>query len=232
VVSRLKNFQRVYDLPERHIPDAHLAEDVSRDEAERELLRRSARALGVATRHDLADYFRLSPRDTQPRVAELVEEGSLTPVDVEGWKDTAYIAAGACLPRRINGASLLSPFDPMVWCRPRTERIFDFHYRIEIYVPETRRKWGYYVLPFRVGDRIVARVDLKADRPKGELQVKAAYEEPGVVQYECAERLADELRALADWLCLERVVLAPRALAAGTDFSRALSASLDAESGG
>jgi uncharacterized protein YcaQ len=232
VVSRLKNFQRVYDLPERHIPDAHLTENVTRDEAEREMLRRAARALGVATRHDLADYFRLSPRDTQPRVAELVEEGTLTPVAVEGWKDTAYVAAGACLPRRVGGASLLSPFDPIVWCRPRAERVFDFHYRIEIYVPEARRKWGYYVLPFRVGDRIVARVDLKADRAKAELQLKAAYEEPGVKQSGCAERLAGELRALADWLYLERVIMEPRARAAGTNFSKALSAFLNSESRG
>jgi uncharacterized protein YcaQ len=231
VVSRLTNFQRIYDLPERHIPHAHLAGNVSRHEADREMLRRAARALGIATRHDLADYFRLSPRDTHPRVAELVEEGTLTPVEVEGWKDTGYVSAGACLPRRVDGASLLSPFDPVVWYRPRAERIFDFHYRIEIYVPEARRKWGYYVLPFRVGDRIVARVDLKADRAKGELLVKAAHEEPGVARSECAERLVCELQALADWLGLQRVVLAPPALAAHTDFANALGASLNLASG-
>jgi uncharacterized protein YcaQ len=213
VASRLPNFQRVYDLPERHIPGIHLCEEVSREESERVMLRRAARALGVATRHDLADYFRLSPRDALPRVAELVEEGTLTPVEVEGWTETGYVAAGACLPRSIRGASLLSPFDPVVWHRPRAERIFNFHYRIEIYVPATKRKWGYYVLPFRIGDRIVARVDLKADRASGDLLVRAAYDEPGIARSACIECLAHELKSLAAWLGLERVILAPHSMA-------------------
>ena len=236
VVSRLPNFQRVYDLPERHIAAVHLQARIDRQEADREMLRRAARALGVATRHDLADYFRLSPRSTQARVEELVEEGTLTPVEVEGWKEPAYVAAGAALPRKIGGASLLSPFDPLVWHRPRAERIFDFHYRIEIYVPEGRRRWGYYVLPFRVGDRIVARVDLKADRGNGNLLVKAAQLEPGVPRRECAERLALELKSLATWLGLNNVIVslhtvAPRFAVAHVDFAKALGAELATDQG-
>jgi uncharacterized protein YcaQ len=237
VVSRLPNFQRVYDLPKRHIPGIHLGGTVTREEAEREMLRRAAQALGVATRHDLADYFRLSPRDAQPRVEELVEEGTLNRVEVEGWNEKAYVATGACLPRSIDGASLLSPFDPVVWHRPRAERIFDFHYRIEIYVPEAKRRWGYYVLPFRVGDRIVARVDLKADRANGKLLVRAAYEEPGVSLSECAEWLARELKSLATWLCLESVIIAPHDVAprlgkSHSEFARALGTALGTGKGG
>ncbi len=237
VVSRLPNFQRVYDLPERHIPGAHLETKFAREEAHREMLRRAARALGIATRHDLADYFRLSPRDAQPRVEELVEEGSLTRVAVEGWNETAYVTNGACLPRTIKGASLLSPFDPVVWYRPRAERIFDFHYRIEIYVPAAKRKWGYYVLPFRVGDRIVARVDLKAERGNSELLVKAVYEEPGAAECDCAGRLAHELKSLANWLGLERVIIAPHATVTRhavphADFAQALGAELALYQGG
>jgi uncharacterized protein YcaQ len=213
VVSRLSNFQRVYDLPERHIPAEYLDKKLTRAEADREMLRRAARALGIATLHDLADYYRLSPREARPRIRELVDEGVLTPVEVEGWNVPAYFARGACLPRSIAGASLLSPFDPVVWHRPRAERLFDFHYRIEIYVPEAKRKWGYYVLPFRVGDRIVARVDLKADRASSRLLVRAAYEEPGIARRECAELLAAELNSLAGWLGLDAVVLAPHAVA-------------------
>ena len=221
VARRLPNFQRVYDLPERILPDEILARAVSRDEAERELLRRAAGALGVATRQDLADYFRLSPRHAAPRIDELVGEGALQPVAVEGWRDTAYLAADARLPRSIGGACLLSPFDPVIWFRPRAERLFGFHYRIEIYVPAAQRRWGYYVLPFRMGDAIVARVDLKADRQAGRLLVQASYAEDGVDAGDCADRLAAELRALRDWLQLDAVRVTRH-----NDFSRMLAAAI------
>ncbi len=205
VRRRLSNFQRVYDLPERLIDDEYLLQCTTETDARRELLRQSAQSLGIATVHDLADYYRMTARDAAPRVAELVEEGVLTPVDVEGWKDTAYLSDQARFPRSIPGASLLSPFDPVVWFRPRAERLFDFEYRIEIYVPESKRRWGYYVLPFRLGDRIVARVDLKADRPGKTLLVRSLHYEEGVDQKETESALQNELGALAKWLNLETV---------------------------
>jgi len=203
VRKRLPNFQRVYDLPERLIGDEYRSARIARKDAQRQLLRRSANALGVATAQDLADFYRMSPRDALPRLRELQEEGAISPVTVQGWRDTAYLAKSARIPRRINGASLLSPFDPVVWYRPRAERIFEFHYRIEIYVPAAKRKWGYYVLPFRIGDRIVARVDLKADRAGKRLLVQAAHAEPGVDQQQTVPELARELVSLSEWLDLE-----------------------------
>lgn len=205
VRRRLSNFQRVYDLPERLIDDEYRLQCTTETDARRELLRQSAQSLGIATVHDLADYYRMTARDAAPRVAELVEEGVLTPVDVEGWKDTAYLSDQARFPRSIPGASLLSPFDPVVWFRPRAERLFDFEYRIEIYVPESKRRWGYYVLPFRLGDRIVARVDLKADRSGKTLLVRSLHYEEGVDQKETESALQSELGALATWLKLKTV---------------------------
>jgi len=225
VTNRMANFQRVYDLPERIIPEVHLAATPGKEQAHRELLRRAADAMGVATRHDMADYFRLSPREVLSRVDELVEEGHLTPVDVEGWKEPGYLSSRARLPRSVEGASLLSPFDPVVWFRPRAERLFDFHYRIEIYVPEAKRRWGYYVLPFRMDDRIVARVDLKADRKNGRLLVLAAHEEPGISGKRCAARLADELTSLSKWLTLESIHVSPN-----SDLARAIAAELPGQS--
>lgn len=205
VANRLANFQRVYDLPERVLPQEHLTREVSEDDARRELLDRAASALGVATLQDLADYYRMTTAVTAPLVQDLVDAGTLSAVSVDGWSDEAYLSGSARLPRRIAGASLLSPFDPVVWFRPRAERLFDFHYRIEIYVPAAQRKWGYYVLPFRVGDDIVARVDLKADRKSGKLLVLAAYEEPGTDSSSCIGHLAQELRALSSWLELDDI---------------------------
>ena len=202
---RLGNFQRVYDLPERLIDEVHREKSVDEATARRELLKQSAQSLGVATLHDLADYYRMTARDAAPRIAELVEEGELTPVSVEGWKETAYLSSQARFPRSIEGASLLSPFDPLIWFRPRAERLFNFEYRIEIYVPAAKRKWGYYVLPFRLGDRIVARVDLKADRAARTLLVKSLHHEPGTGKKETESALEDELDALAGWLGLEAV---------------------------
>lgn len=205
VRRRLGNFQRVYDLPERLVDVAHRDRRVDTEDAERELLRQSATSLGIATLQDLADFYRMRPLDAAPRVAELVEEGALTPVRVEGWKDPAYLADSARYPRLISGASLLSPFDPLVWFRPRAERLFRFTYRIEIYVPKAKRRWGYYVLPFRLGDRIVARVDLKADRADSTLLVRSLHHETGTDKAETESALRAELDALADWLGLEDV---------------------------
>ena len=217
VSRRLPNFQRVYDLAERVLPDEHLAVRVQHDDARRELLRRAARALGVATLHDIADYFRMSPREAAPLIDDLVDEGKLQPVNVENWESQAYLSAEARCPREIRGASLLSPFDPLVWFRPRAERVFDFHYRIEIYVPADKRRWGYYVLPFRVGDRIVARVDLKADRNAGKLRVMASHLEAGADASHTATRLARELQAMQAWLGLDDV-----AVVRHNEFSRQL----------
>ena len=205
VRRRLSNFQRVYDLPERLLEDEHREDSVSEHDARRTLLRQSAASLGVATLQDLADYYRMSPRDAAPRLAELVDEGVLIPVGVEGWRDQGYLYEGATIPREIGGVSLLSPFDPVVWFRPRAQRIFDFEYRIEIYVPAVKRRWGYYVLPFRIGDRIVARVDLKADRKAGRLLVQSLHFEPGVDEQATRAALEDELEALASWLGLDGV---------------------------
>lgn len=199
VANRMPNFQRVYDLPERVIPDQYRNNTVSGTDARRELLRRAASALGIASVRDLADYYRMTPRDALPHIDDLVASGDLQAVVVDGWDEPAFLAADARSPRSIQGASLLSPFDPMVWFRPRAQRLFNFHYRIEIYVPEAKRQWGYYVLPFRVGDEIVARVDLKANRKTGELQVRAAHEEAGFDRGRTIPALADELVALSEW---------------------------------
>jgi uncharacterized protein len=205
VADRLSNFQRVYDLPQRVISEPLFSTRVSREESQRALLDKAAKAHGVASLHDLADYFRMSAREAEPRVEELVEEGRLQTVTVEGWDKTVYLHRSSRIPNSISARSLLSPFDPVVWFRPRAERLFDFHYRIEIYVPAGKRKWGYYVLPFLMDDRIVARVDLKSDRRAGVLLVKAAHPEKNISMQKTARALANELRTLADWLNLEHV---------------------------
>jgi len=205
VRERKPNFQRVYDLPERIIPGEHLDAELSVDAARTALLERAAQACGIATLQDLADYWRMSPRDAAPLVERLKAAGRLTEVAVDGWSQPALLSESARCPRRIDGASLLSPFDPVVWYRPRGERLFGFHYRIEIYVPAAQRRWGYYVLPFRLGDELPARVDLKADRKAGELLVRAAHVEPGAEPDAVAPPLVAELRLLAGWLGLAGV---------------------------
>ena len=210
VKTRLGNFQRVYDLPDRLIDERHRLRRVDDGDAKRELLRTAATASGVATLRDLADYYRMSQGEARPGVLELVEEGTLCEVRVEGWDEVAYLANGARVPRSAERATLLSPFDPLVWFRPRAERLFDFHYRIEIYVPEHKRRWGYYVLPFLLGDQLAARVDLKADRKGSRLLVRAAHLEAGADEAKTADALARELGRMARWLGLEGISVGRR----------------------
>jgi uncharacterized protein YcaQ len=210
-------FERHYDLPERVLPEAVLdAPTPAEDEAQRQLLLIAAARLGVATEPDLGEYFRLPRAESKARVAELVEAGTLVPARVEGWSAPAYVmAAGLPTPVRDTRA-LLTPFDPLVWSRPRTERLFGFRYRMEMYTPVAKRVHGYYVLPFLLGDRLVARVDLKGDRQAGVLRVLGAFAEPGADPGAVATELADELRLLAGWLELEHVSVASKGDLAGT----------------
>jgi len=210
VTERLPSFQRVFDLAERLIPAEHYDRDVSEDEAQRELVRRASRAHGIGTAADLADYYRMSVRIARERLRELKEVGELQVVRVQDWKEPAYLHRSARLPKDIAATSLLSPFDPVVWFRPRAARLFEFAYRVEIFFPKTQRKWGYYVLPFLLGDRLVARVDLKADRPTRRLLVLAAYLEPEAPPAKVAKKLAAELQTMATWLGLESVKVGRR----------------------
>ncbi|MCU1592120.1 MAG: hypothetical protein JWP11_3376 [Frankiales bacterium] len=204
-------FERLYDVPQRVLPAAVLeAPTPSREDAQRELIRLSARAHGVATEKDLRDYFRLGVTDARAAVASLLDAGELLRVDVEGWPQPAYLWPDAMVPRRVRRSALLSPFDPLVWERARTERLFGFTYRIEIYVPAHKRVHGYYVLPFLHDEALSARVDLKADRKAGVLRVLASWLEPGHDAHEVAAALAVQLRGAADWQGLSDVVIEPR----------------------
>ena len=205
VAGRLPNFQRSYDVPDKLVDEPHYSTSLSREDSQRRLLEISAHAHGIGTLHDLADYFRMSPREAAPRLEELVEEGRVHRIQVESWREPAFLHRQARVPRRLHACSLLSPFDPVVWFRPRAERLFGFHYRIEIYVPAAKRKYGYYVLPFLLGDTIVARVDLKADRKNSSLLVLAAHVEEHADEHRTAHALANELQTLAQWLGLEHV---------------------------
>lgn len=198
-----RNFARVYDLAERVIPPAILALPTPEPaEAHRRLVRVAARALGIATEPDLRDYFRLDPASSRAAVASLAEAGELLPVSVEGWAAPAYLDPEAARPRRIEARTLVSPFDPIVWERARTERLFGLRYRIEIYTPAHKREHGYYVLPFLHGDRVAARVDLKADRKAGRLLVPAVHVEPGHDPAVVRAALGAELAEVARWLGL------------------------------
>jgi uncharacterized protein YcaQ len=206
-----RHFQRLYDLPERVLPPHVLAAPPpSQEEAARALVLRSASALGVATEADLRDYYRIAPDHNRVALLALVESGELEPVEVRGWARPAYRVPGARVPRRITGRALLCPFDPLIWERRRTERIFGFRYRIEIYVPEPKREFGYYVFPFLLDGELVARVDLKADRRAGVLRVQGAFAEPEAGVARVAAELAGELREMAAWLGLEDVVVGER----------------------
>lgn len=206
-----RRFERVYDVPERALPSEVLALPTpSEEDAQRALIRIAARALGVATDRDLKDYFRMSVADTRQRIAELVDAGELRPIQVEGWTSPAYLHAKARVPRAVDARALLSPFDSLIWERQRAERLFGFHYRISIYTPVAQRTHGYYVLPFLLGDQLVARVDLKSDRQARVLRVQAAHAERGVDPGRVAAALAAELPDMARWLDLDGVTVVPR----------------------
>ena len=214
VTAGRSRFERVYALPEQVLPSELLERSVSRDDAHRELVRRSARAHGIGTAKDFADYFRLKTPATLAAIHELEDAGELIPVTVPGWgpgggPGAAWLHRDARLPRALDAAAVLSPFDPVVWDRARALRLFGFHYRIEIYTPEPKRVFGYYSLPILLGDTLVGRVDLKNDRQAGVLRVQAAWAEADAPE-DTAERLAPVLRATALWQGLGAIEVAPR----------------------
>jgi uncharacterized protein len=208
-------FARHYDLVERVLPAGVLARDVDDDEAVRELTLRAATALGVGTEADVRDYFRLSAQQVKPAIADLVAAGEIERVNVDGWSAPAYLRAGQTVPRLDRGTALLCPFDPLIFFRPRVERLFGFHYRIEIYTPATKRQYGYYVWPLLLDGRLVARVDLKADRAADALRVVGAFGEPGTPRSEVAAALTGELESMASWLGLGGVTVSGRGDLAG-----------------
>ncbi len=209
--TRMRQFERAYARPDQLVPaDVLAASEPDPIEAQKQLLLLGARAHGVGTARDLVDYFRLNKPAGRKLVAELAAEGRLQAVQVEGWREPAFLHPDAVLPRRIDARALLSPFDPVVWERTRTELLFDFRYRIEIYVPAPKRVHGYYVLPFLLGDRLVARVDLKADRKARVLRVQAAHGEAGIDEDEVTGPMAVELASMAGWLGLDGVAVEDR----------------------
>ena len=222
VATREEDFARRYDLAERVVPAEHHGRAVEREEAQRQLLLQAGRAHGVATAADLADYFRMPVGQAKPRLAELVASGALREARVEGWRETAYLHPDA-RPAPVQARALLSPFDPVVWFRPRTRRLFGFDYRFEIFVPAPKRRWGAYVLPFLLGDRLVARVDLKSERVAQRLTVLGAWLEPAADRAAVAPALVAELREWARWLGLPDVAVGRRG-----DFARSLSSALRA----
>jgi uncharacterized protein len=211
-------FARHYDLVERVLPASVLAREVDDAEAIRELVMRAATALGVGTEADLRDYFRLSAQQVKPAIAALVAAGDIETVSVDGWSAPAYLPAGRSVPRLDRGTALLCPFDPLIFFRPRVERLFNFHYRIEIYTPAPKRRYGYYVWPLLVDGELMARVDLKADRTADTLRVVGAFGEPSedrVPRPRVAAALAGELASMASWLGLGGFTVSGRGDLAG-----------------
>lgn len=216
-------FARHYDLSERVLPPEVLGREVEDADAVRELVLRASGALGVGTEQDIRDYFRLSPGQVKPAIAKLVADGALEPVEVDGWNAPAYLRAGQVVPRRDRGTALLCPFDPLIFFRPRVERLFGgYKYRIEIYTPAAKRQYGYYVWPFLLDGRLVGRVDLKADRARDALHVVGAFAEPGEEPSRVAEALAAELRSMVSWLGLADVTVGRKG-----DLARPLGAALN-----
>ena len=203
-------FARHYDLTERVLPPDVLAREVDEEDAVRELALRAAGALGVGTEADIRDYFRLAAGQAKPAIAKLVADGELEQVEVDGWSAPAYVPAGQVIPRRDRGAALLCPFDPLIFFRPRVQRLFEFHYRIEIYTPAAQRQYGYYVWPFLLDGELVARVDLKADRAADALHVVGAFIEPDRPPSRVAAALGGELATMASWLGLGGVTVGDR----------------------
>jgi uncharacterized protein YcaQ len=211
-------FERTYALPEQVMPAEVYRREVPREEAVRTLMERAARAHGIGTLSDFADYYRLKTGDAKPALASLVDEGVVHEVSVPGWKKAAYLHRDARIPRRIETTALLSPFDPVVWERDRALRMFGFHYRIEIYTPAPKRVYGYYTLPVLVDDALVGRIDLKNDRKRGVLRVQSAWREEGVADA-VAERVVPALRELAAWQGLGELEVVDRG-----DLARAVAA--------
>ncbi|AOE84860.1 winged helix-turn-helix domain-containing protein [Pseudomonas sp. TCU-HL1] len=210
-VAGRRGFERLYDLPERVIPADILNQpEPTEADAQRQLLLRATAALGVATERDLRDYYRLDTGDSQARLAELVEEGAVLPVQVDGWKQSAYCLGDFRVPRKIRASALLSPFDSLIWERARTERLFDFRYRLEIYTPQHKRQYGYYVLPFLHDERLAARVDLRAERAQDRLAVHALHEEDRGLSEAGVQALAENLQRMAAWLGLGEVAVTCR----------------------
>jgi hypothetical protein len=234
-IAGRRNFERLYDIPERVFPKHVLkAKPLPPDDGKKELLVRAARAMGVGTARDIAMYFhidqwwdrarsngRRAPAKTSVLFDELVEDGRLETVEVEGWKQPGYIVPGAKIPRTVDALAIVSPFDPVMWDRRWTKAVFGFDYQIEIYVPAPKRIYGYYVLPFLMGDGFAGRVDLKADRKASTLLVQTAWAETGRDPKAVAVALAGELRSVAEWLRLERIEVAPKG-----DLARTLAAAL------
>jgi uncharacterized protein YcaQ len=207
-VAGRRGFERLYDLPERVLPASIINHtELAEADAQRGLLLHAVKALGVGTEKDIRDYFRQDPAPAKAGLAELVEEGAIQAIQVQGWKQPAYALAEFKVPRKVTASALLSPFDSLIWERARTERLFDFHYRLEIYTPAHKRVYGYYVLPFLHQERIAARIDLRAERAAGRLAVHAVHEEEPGLDEEGMDALATNLRQLADWLGLPQVLI-------------------------
>jgi uncharacterized protein len=209
--AKRESFERFYDLPERVIPSDIIAMPTpSERDSKLQLMNLSGQALGIGTAFDLRDYFRLKGPDAERALSDAVEAGYLKPITVDGWKAQAFIHRDAKLPRKIEGAALVTPFDPICWDRKRAERLFSFHYRIELYTPQPKRKFGYYVLPFLMGESFAGRVCLKADREAETLRVNTANMEDMADPRETAEKLSEELQSMAQWLGLKNLEISQK----------------------